>query len=216
MGKVDDALLDTFLPVLATWPKKSRLVYTGGCWLYGATGDSVATEETPFDPLPAFAWMIPNLRRVLASEAAQGLIVHPAMVHTDAGGVFERFAADAAGRKAVRVVGGPEVRWPLVHRADLGSLYAAVVHRGVPGSSYNAAVVDGLPVGAIARAFATRFGTARKEPEVVDVETVVAELGEWARGYALDQQMSGEKARRELGWVPRRLDPLDQILRLSL
>jgi nucleoside-diphosphate-sugar epimerase len=71
-------------------------------------------------------------------------------------------------------------------------------------------------VGAIARAFAARFGTAPHEPEVVDVETVVAERGEWARGYALDQRMSGEKARRELGWVPKRLDPLDQILRLSL
>jgi nucleoside-diphosphate-sugar epimerase len=176
----------------------------------------MATEDTPFDPLPAFAWMVPNLRRVLASESVHGLVVHPAMVHTDAGGVFERFARDAASRPAVRVVGGPDVRWPLVHRDDLGRLYVAVAHRGVPGSSYNAAAVEGLPVGAIARAFAARFGTAPHEPEVVDVETVVAERGEWARGYALDQRMSGEKARRELGWVPKRLDPLDQILRLSL
>jgi nucleoside-diphosphate-sugar epimerase len=216
MGAVDDRLLDALLPVLATWPKKPRFIYTGGCWLYGATGDTVAVEETPFDPLPAFAWMIPNLRRVLASDAVHGLVVHPAMVHTDAGGVFARFAADAVSRPAVRVVGGPEVRWPLIHTEDLGSLYAAVVHRGIAGASYNAVAVDGVPVGAIARAFATRFGTARRDPEVVEVATVVAELGEWARGYALDQQMSGDKARRELGWVPSRLDPLDPILRLPL
>src|SRR5437016_5034036 len=43
----------------------ARLIYTGGCWLFGATGDELATEETPFRPLPAFAWMVPQLRRVL-------------------------------------------------------------------------------------------------------------------------------------------------------
>ena len=76
--------------------------------------------------------------------------------------------------------------------------------------------MEGTALGAIARAFAIRFGTARKEPQVVDVEGVVAELGEWARGYALDQRMSGEKARRELGWTPRFLEPLDEISRLRL
>jgi nucleoside-diphosphate-sugar epimerase len=35
---------------------------------------------------------------------------------------------------------------------------------------------------------------------------IAAELGEWARGYALDQQLSGAKARRELGWEPKHLD----------
>jgi len=41
---------------------------------------------------------------------------------------------------------------------------------------------------------------------------IAAELGEWARGYALDQRLSGDKARRELGWAPRHLDPEGEIL----
>jgi hypothetical protein len=45
----------------------------------------------------------------------------------------------------------------------------------------------------------------------VDVDAVATELGEWARGYALDQQMSGAKARRELGWHPVWRDPLTEL-----
>lgn len=36
-------------------------------------------------------------------------------------------------------------------------------------------------------------------------------LGEWARGYAIDQSMSGERARRELGWRPIHTDPVSDI-----
>lgn len=215
MGPIENRLLEALLPALARLPRKPRFVYTGGCWLYGATGRTVATEETPFDPLPAFAWMVPNLQRVLSSGEVDGIVLHPAMVYDGDGGVFARFAADAKGRDAVRVVGSEAVRWPLVHREDLAILYALAVERGRPGASYNGATVDGLPVGAIARAFARRYGTRRGVPEIVPVEDIVAERGEWARGYALDQCMSGGKARRELGWDPRHLDPEHDIRDIS-
>ena len=208
MGPIDARLLDGLLPAL---PPKVRFVYTGGCWLYGATGGVAATEETPFDPLPAFAWMVPHLTRVLRSGEVAGMVIHPAMVYGGPGGVFARFAEDAAGRAAVRVVGGEDVRWPLVHGEDLGLLYALAVERGRPGSSYNGAAVDGLAVGRIARTFAARYGTPSSAPEVMSVEAIVAERGEWARGYALDQSLSGGKARRELDWAPRHLDPEAEI-----
>jgi len=54
MGAVDTRLLAALLPVLGAMRRQPRLLYTGGCWLYGQTGDAVATEATPFDPLPAF------------------------------------------------------------------------------------------------------------------------------------------------------------------
>lgn len=38
-----------------------------------------------------------------------------------------------------------------------------------------------------------------------------AELGEWVRGYACDQQLSGARAHRELGWTPAHLDPIVDI-----
>src|SRR6266571_1847502 len=69
--------LDGLLAHLAAQPQKARFIYTGGCWLFGATGDAVATEETPFRPLPAFAWMVPHLQRVLDTSGIDPVIIHP-------------------------------------------------------------------------------------------------------------------------------------------
>jgi nucleoside-diphosphate-sugar epimerase len=214
MAAIDARLLDALLPALAAQPNKPRFIYTGGCWLFGATGDDIATEESPFRPVPAFAWMVPQLTRIVGSREVDGIVIHPAMVYTPDGGVFRRFARDALERDAVRVVGSEAVRWPLVHGADLASLYALALEHAPARSSYIGAAIDGLAVGRIAQAFARRFHTTHQEPQIVSADAIAAELGEWARGYALDQLLSGRKARRDLGWTPTHLDPEREIARL--
>jgi nucleoside-diphosphate-sugar epimerase len=214
MGAIDARLLDVLLPALAAQPKKPRFVYTGGCWLFGATSDDVAAEETPFRPLPAFAWMVPQLTRILQAPEVSGIVIHPAMVYAPRGGVFHRFARDAIERDAIRVVESEQVRWPLVHSEDLARLYILALERAPAGASYLGAAIDGLAVGRIARAFARRFGTRHTPPQIVSTDAVAAELGEWARGYALDQRLSGAKAQRDLGWSPRHLDPEREIAQL--
>jgi nucleoside-diphosphate-sugar epimerase len=210
MAAIDQGLLDALLPQLSANARGQLFLYTGGCWLYGATGDSVATEVYPFDALPPFAWMLPAIRRVLTAPGIRGVVIHPAMVYEGLEGVFARFANDARSIGRVRVVGNERTRWPLVHRYDLATLYALALESSSPGQSYNAAAVEGLPVGIIARAIARRFG-ADETPVLREVDAVAAELGEWARGYALDQQMSGDKARRELGWHPVWREPLADL-----
>ena len=214
MGAIDRRLLDVLLPSLAAQPKRPRFIYTGGCWLFGATGDDVATEETPLRPLPAFAWMVPHLRRILAAPDIDGIVIHPAMVYEPDGGVFLRFARDAVERDAIRVVESGQVRWPLVHSEDLATLYALALRDAPPGSSYIGAAIEGLAVGRIAGAFARRFGTRRQMPDIISAEALAAEFGAWARGYALDQRLSGAKARRDLGWRPKHLDPEGEIAQL--
>ncbi len=211
MGAIDARLLDGLLPSLAAQPKRPRFIYTGGCWLFGATGDEVATEETPFRPLAAFAWMVPHLARILTSPEVDGIVIHPAMVYTADGGVFWRFAREATERNAIRVVASEAIRWPLVHAEDLASLYVLALERAPARSSYIGAAIDGFSVDRIARAFARRFGTRHRELQIVSADAIAAELGEWARGYALDQQLSGARARRELGWQPKHLDPEGEI-----
>jgi hypothetical protein len=66
-------------------------------------------------------------------------------------------------------------------------------------------------VGRIARAFAKRFAARDQTPQIISADAAAAEWGEWARGYARDQRLSGDKARRELGWQPMHLDPEDEI-----
>jgi nucleoside-diphosphate-sugar epimerase len=109
------------------------------------------------------------------------------------------------------VVGSEAVRWPLVHSDDLANLYALALENAPARSSYIGAAIEGLAVGRVARALAKRFGTRRREPEIISAEVAAAELGDWAKGFALDQQLSGAKARRELGWAPKHLDPEGEI-----
>ena len=45
MGEIDWRLLDTLLPSLATQQTKPRFIYTGGCRLFGATGNDVAIAD---------------------------------------------------------------------------------------------------------------------------------------------------------------------------
>lgn len=205
MGAIDRHLLDVLLARLASQATKPRFIYTGGCWLFGDTGGAMATEETRFSPLPAFAWMVPHLQRVLDSHEVDGLVIHPAMVYGGDGGVFRRFARDAVERQVVRVVGSESVQWPLVHCDDLAELYALVLERAPGRSSYLGAAIDGFPVGRIARAFA-------RDIEIVPADDIALELGEWARGYACSQRLSGAKAHRDLGWTPRHRDPEQDVL----
>jgi nucleoside-diphosphate-sugar epimerase len=211
VADTDRRLLDALLPHLAAQREIAKFIYTGGCWLYGATGNSVATEATPLRPLPADAWWVTQMQRVFDTPGIEANVIHPAMVYEPDGGVFSRFACDATHGGPIRIVGGETVRWPLVHSHDLANLYALVLEKGVARESYIGSAIDGLAVGRIARAFAARFGAPSRTPLIVTADEIAAELGEYARGFALDQQLSGSKARRTLGWRPQHLDPEREI-----
>lgn len=185
-------------------------IYTGGCWLYGNTRDRVATENTPFDPPSEWAWSVDHLNMISRASHVRGIVIHPAMVYERDGGVFARFREDLVELGRVRVFGHEQVRWPLVHRTDIGELYALALEQAPRGESYNGAAIDSIAVGMLARAMARRVG-AEPIPLVRPIEEAVSDLGEWARGYAIDQRMSGAKARRELGWSPIHADPIADI-----
>ena len=137
-------------------------------------------------------------------------MIHPAMVYERDGGVFASFRDDIASIGRVRIVGHEHVRWPLVHRRDIGTLYALALECGTPANSYNGSSIDAVPVGVIARAIAQRAGV-EPAPLIRSADEVAAQLGEWARGYAIDQRMSGDKARCELGWTPLHTDAIADV-----
>ncbi|MBS0374550.1 MAG: NAD-dependent epimerase/dehydratase family protein [Proteobacteria bacterium] len=208
---VDRRLLDHLLPRLSDGTGRRRLVYTGGCWLYGSFKGSVTTERSPFAPLAAFAWSVNHLRRVLEDPGVEAVVVHPAMVYGAGAGVFARFRDEAEGGAPVRIVGGERVRWPLVHAEDLAILYRLALERARPGASYLGVAVEGLAVGDIARAYLARAGRNGEAPVVISATEAEAAYGHWAGGYALDQVQRGERAQHELGWHPRHFDPLGEI-----
>jgi nucleoside-diphosphate-sugar epimerase len=205
LGDIDRYLVETILARLQPSREPKRFIYTGGCWLYGETGDTVATEETPLDPIPSFAWCLPTMQMVLSSPVVQGMVIHPAMVYERDGGVFRHIVHDAKSLGIVRIIGNENARWPLVHKDDLALVYVLMMEKCRSGDVFNASTIDGVPIGTITRTIAKRLGIS-SAPEIVEVATAQAEMGSWAEGYAIDQQMSGQKARDVLGWKPVHLD----------
>jgi len=209
-ARVDRQLTEKLLEAFSTSDAAKTVIYTDGCWSYGNTGDTIATEDTPFDPLPEFAWSIETARQVRDNRHVRGMVILPAMVYERDGGVLDQMAEDAQARDRIRIVGSEDVRWPLVHRADLALLYALMLERGEPGDSFNGAGIVSMPVGKIARTLARRFGKP-EDLDVLTVEQAVRSIGSWTIGYALDQQMSSAKATRDLGWTPEHTDILAEL-----
>src|SRR5690606_9376339 len=141
-------------------------------------------------PLPAFAWMVAGLRRVLATQGIRPAVIHPAMVHADAAGPVATMAAQARSGGLVRVVGSEDVLWPMVHADDLADLYRRVLEdRDFVGQVIGVAD-PAVPVGLLARHAAARF-SGERAPEIVPEDRIAAERGQWARGYGRSQRMSG-------------------------
>lgn len=207
MGEIDLRVINELIAEGNKAKCKIRFIYTGGVWLYGQTGDDVATEATSLNPISSFAWMEHNGEVALSAPCFYTNIVHPGIVYARDAGVLSDFSADE-GR--VEVWGAIETRWPVVHRDDLASAYRLVLEKGIPGESYNVCSEQGVKVGDIAAEFTKRF-KCEKEPLILTVEEVIAEHGEWALGPMLDQCMSAEKIKKSLGWLPYHRDIMSEI-----
>lgn len=210
MAEVDQRLTTCLLKALATPNGEKAIIYTSGCWVYGDTAEEIATETSPYDPSPAFAWGIDTAKRVQEDRRVRGMVILPAMVYERDGGVFEPMIADADKLNRIRIVGSEKTRWTLVHREDLAHLYALMLERGRQGSIYNGSAIIGMEIGKIANVMSKRLGL-ELEPELLSVEEAILQMGPWAGGYSLDQQMSGKKAVNELGWTPVHTDVLAEL-----
>ncbi|WP_193170698.1 NAD-dependent epimerase/dehydratase family protein [Nisaea nitritireducens] len=218
MGAIDKSVLEAIAAAASGRDVPLRVLYTGGCWLFGETGNRVADESMPFDPLPSFAWMAENWEWLRKAPGIAPILIHPAMVYDEAGGVLHRYLDAASQGVSIEIWGSADVRWPLVHRMDLASAYRLALEKGIPGESYCVAAEDGVPTGALADAIRKRVGSLAPHT-ILPVAEAVARHGAWAAGPALPQRMSSRKIKRELGWGPRQNDavallgsrsPLDQ------
>ncbi len=89
---------------------------------------------------------------------------------------------------------------------DLAELYGLALERALPGTSYLGVAIEGMPVGEIARTVARHQGVATPTIETISEDAAAREFGDWARGYACNQRLSGARACRELGWMPKHRD----------
>lgn len=200
LGAAERAWLDPMLELARKRPP-IRLIYTGGCWLYPAQTHPAINEETPFDPLGPFAYMVNHCARLTRSENINLTTIHPGIVWSETGGFYAQYRSQIDARSPFRVTGSSETLWPLVHVDDLALLYVLAVTQPTAATDYFGVADVGYPVKNLIRHVARKVGKpARLEP--ISVTQAVVENGEWAVGQARSQKIVSSKAKDDLGWIP--------------
>lgn len=206
MGDVDARAMKALMQASETRTEPTRLIYTGGCWLYGETGDEIAMEDRPFDPLPSFSWMVTHAQMLLDAPKLRTAVVHPAMVYDMRdGGAFHRFLSAAKAGQRIEIWGSKETRWPLIESSDLARVYCDLVEFSDLVGYFNAVAEEGVTVGRIASVISESYGSPT-ELIIRTVDEAVKENGSWAKGPTLDQQMSARKLQSSVGWQPQVTD----------
>lgn len=213
MGDVDAKAMQALVQASETQVEPTRLIYTGGCWLYGETGDEMAVEDRPFDPLPSFSWMVRHAQMLMDVPKLLTAVVHPAMVYDMRdGGVFHGFLSAARAGHRIEIWGSEVTRWPLIESSDLARVYCDLVEHSELVGYFNAVAEAGVTVGRIASVISEAYGSPA-EPILRTVDEAVKDNGAWARGPTLDQQMSAQKLQSAVGWRPQFSDFAEPISR---
>jgi nucleoside-diphosphate-sugar epimerase len=195
---------------------RRALVYTSGVWVLGATGPEPADEETPTRPAELVRDRPSIERQVLAAAAAgvRSVVLRPGIVHGRGGGIPRLLVEQARTHGRARYLGGP-VHWPMVHVDDLADVYAAALERSAAGTLLHAVAEDAVPVAELA-AGAGRAAGVPGPVETWPLEEARATLGTlFADALALDQAVSGARARRQLGWQPHGPGAVEDLVRGS-
>jgi nucleoside-diphosphate-sugar epimerase len=208
-GQVDRAAVEAILGTLSQFNRP--FVYTSGCWVLGNTGDRIADEDAPLAPPPLVAWRPANEQLVLAAakQGVQGIVLRPAMVYGHSGGLVHSFVQSAREQGAARVVGDGRNRWTFVHLDDLAELYVRALGAAA-GTVWFAAHGPAVRVRDVAEA-ASRAAGAGGKIETVPLDQARQAMGPIADALVLDQQISGERARRVLGWRPQAPTVLEEL-----
>jgi nucleoside-diphosphate-sugar epimerase len=182
-------------------------IYTSGIWILGDTHGQVFDESSPVNPVALVAWRPEAERMALAGG---GVVIRPALVYGRAAGLLTMMVQSAKETGAARYVGDGETRWPLVHVEDLAELYVLALEKAKPRSMYMAADGPSYKVREIAEA-ASYGADAAGATQAVPVEEARKQYGALVDALVLDQQISGEKATRELGWKPHGASVLEEL-----
>lgn len=205
MARADQCVTQAILACARVRSHPLRVLYTGGCWLYGATGDQIANERSPLRPIAPFAFMQTHARQLSTAGNLSVAVVHPALVYhgeKDApGGAFRRMIEAAQKPDPIEVWGSVHTRWPLIERNDLASAYTALVSRPELTGPFNVTAEQGVPVGKILQEICQRYG--HDGSYIVHSEAYVKRnFGLLAEGPMLDQQMDATKIKAATGWTP--------------
>lgn len=208
-GARDTAAVEAMLGALAGTGK--AFIFTSGVWVLGDTDGKIADEDTPVNPPGFLIWRTDLEERVLAAarENIRAIVIRPAMVYGRAGGLFTSFL-ESAKKDGAQYIGDGENRWTSIHVEDLADLYVLALHQAPAGTLLHGANGDAVRTRHIAEA-ANRAVGAGPCLQPLTIEDARRAMGPIADALAMDQRVSGTRARRVLGWSPHRKELLDEI-----
>jgi nucleoside-diphosphate-sugar epimerase len=178
------------------------VIYTSGVWVLGPRGAVPACEDSPTRPPAVVAWRPAHENRILgaAGGCVATAVVRPGCVYGGGGGLYGAMLHSLFKRREVPIVGDGAHRWASVYLDDLVELYRLVIARRPRGEIYHATdgSADMVENAAAALIEAAGGGTIKK----LSAHAAHRRWGASAEALAMDQWISNEKARSELGWTP--------------
>lgn len=210
ISTLDAAAVETMLSALKGSGK--TFIYTSGTWMYGSTGDTVADEETPINPVELTTWRVPIEKQVLDAQSwgFRVIIVRPAVVYGGTGGILAGMLDDARKTGFVRIVGNGQNRWAMIHVDDLARLYVAALESAPNGSIFVASDGKALPVRDIAQLLSQQAGCPGSV-KTWPLEEARKQLGKLADALAIDQQIESTKAKQLLNWQPHAASLAEEV-----
>lgn len=185
------------------------LVYLSGVWVLGSTPEP-ADESAATRPVEIVSGRPLLEQHVLGATGVRGVVIRPGIVHGAGSGIPGMMVNWARAAGTGRHVGGPSVRWPMVHLDDLADLVVLALHRADAGTVLHGVAEAAVPVKELAEAADVAAGGSG-QAEAWDEHEAAAELGApFAEALALDQEVAATTS-RQLGWAPSRADAVTDL-----
>ncbi|MPY91345.1 MAG: NAD-dependent epimerase/dehydratase family protein [Luteitalea sp.] len=184
----------------------------------GEPSERVYAEDTPLTPVPEKEARIAIDRCVIdaASQNIRAIVIVPTMIYGNGSSIqVPALIEQSIQAKAGVHVGRGLNRWSNVHIDDLADVYLLALDKASPGETFYVGASEAT-LRDIAAAISRMLGFDGRTVSWTLEEAVRVwgvELGELALGN--NSRVSSEKARRVLGWQPRREDILADIERGS-
>lgn len=207
----DEVAVTSFLVALRNTDRP--FVHTTAVWVHGS--GTAITESTATNAPRSTAWRVPLARLVRGTQGVRTSVIAPAVVYGHGGGLLNLVAQGprtAGDHPALTMVGSGHQHWSTVHVDDLAELYVLALERAPAGSYFLGAGGENATVREITEAVSCSIGLGGRVEAESEAQTL-DRLGPLGEVLLLDQQASGDTARRRLGWSPQGPLIFDDIAR---
>jgi nucleoside-diphosphate-sugar epimerase len=189
-------------------------IYTSGAWIYGDTNDRVADEMTPLNVPPIYQFTGRHeVEQIVLSYAQKGvrtIITRGGLAYGRSAGPLTLFLGQLQAGRVLRHVGNGNNRFPVVHIDDFAELYRSALEQAPAGSIYNVTNDDRVTYKEVFTLLAKANG-ADIRVESWELASARQVLAQFADAFTMDQIVSSDRAKNELGWFPQAKSLFEEI-----